>query len=106
MKLLRLNYNNNKRLKSLFFSYLLLGDSMLSRVKDYILDQEFRFTLLEHCFFAVNFSKILSLEETRISFLTSYGRLVVKGKKFVLQRLLEDEVLIGGEVEGIEVFYE
>lgn len=79
---------------------------MLSRVKDYILDQEFRFTLLEHRFFAINFSKILSLEESRVSFLTKYGRIVVKGKDFVLQRLLENEVLIGGEVEGVEVFYE
>lgn len=79
---------------------------MLSRVKDYILDQEFRFTLLEHRFFAINFSKILSLEESRVSFLTRYGRIVVKGKDFVLQRLLENEVLIGGEVEGVEVFYE
>ena len=79
---------------------------MLSRVKDYIFDQEFRLTLLEHRFFAINFSKILSLEETRVSFLTSYGRVVVKGKDFVLQRLLEEEVLVGGEVDGIEVFYE
>lgn len=79
---------------------------MLSRVKDYILDQEFRLTLLEHRFFAINFSKILSLEETRVSFLTSYGRVVVKGKDFVLHRLLEEEVLVGGEVDGIEVFYE
>ena len=79
---------------------------MLSRVKDYILDQEFRLTLLEHRFFAINFSKILSLEETRVSFLTSYGRVVVKGKDFVLPRLLEEEVLVGGEVDGIEVFYE
>lgn len=104
MKLL--NPGCNKRLKGLFFSYLLLGDDMLSKIKDYILDEEFRFTLLEHRFFAVNFSKILSLEESRVSFLTSYGRIVVKGKCFVLQRLLEDEVLIGGEVEGVEVFYE
>lgn len=79
---------------------------MLSRVKDYILDREFRLTLLEHRFFAINFSKILSLEETRVSFLTSYGRVVVKGKDFVLQRLLEEEVLVGGEVDGVEVFYE
>lgn len=79
---------------------------MLSRVKDYILDQEFRLTLLEHRFFAINFFKILSLEETRVSFLTSYGRVVVKGKDFVLQRLLEEEVFVGGEVDGIEVFYE
>ena len=79
---------------------------MLSRVKDYILDQEFRITFFENRLLAINFIKILSLEEERVSFLTSYGRVVVKGKGFVLQRLLEEEVLVGGEVDGIEVFYE
>ena len=79
---------------------------MFSKVKDYILDQEFRLTLLEHRFFAVNFIKILSLEEERVSFSTSYGSVVVKGKGFSLQRLLESEVLIGGEVSQVEVTYE
>ena len=79
---------------------------MLSRVKDYILDQEFRLTLFKQRFLAINFIKILSLEETRVSFSTSYGRVVVKGEHFTLQRLLESEVLIQGLIEGVEVFYE
>ena len=104
MKLLNQNYN--KRLKSLFFSYLLLGDIMLSRVKDYILNQEFRITFFENRLLAINFIKILSLEEERVSFLTSYGRVVVKGREFSLIRLLESEVLVSGIVENVEVFYE
>ncbi len=104
MRLLNLSYN--KRLKSLFFSYLLLGDDMLSRVKDYILDQEFRLTLFEQRFLAINFIKILSLEESRVSFSTNFGRVVVKGENFTLQRLLESEVLVAGEIEGVEVHYE
>ncbi len=79
---------------------------MLSRVKDYILDQEFRLTLFKQRFLAINFIKILSLEETRVSFSTSYGRVVVKGEHFTLQRLLESEVLIQGHIEGVEVLYE
>ena len=79
---------------------------MLSKVKDYILDQEFRLTLFKQRFLAINFIKILSLEETRVSFSTSYGRVVVKGEHFTLQRLLESEVLIQGHIEGVEVFYE
>ncbi len=79
---------------------------MLSRVKDYILDEEFRITLFENRILAINFIKILSLEEERISFSTSYGRVVIKGQSFTLNRLLENEVLIGGRVENVEVFYE
>lgn len=79
---------------------------MLSRVKDYILDQEFRLTLLEGRFLAINFIKILSLEEDRVSFSVAFGRVVVKGESFTLQRLLDNEVLVGGVVEGVEMFYE
>lgn len=104
MKSLNLDYN--KRLKSLFFSYLLLGDVMLSKVKDYIIDNEFRVTLFENRFLAVNFIKILSLEEERVSFSTSYGRVVIKGENFSLQRLLDREVLVVGVVLGVEVSYE
>ncbi len=79
---------------------------MLSKVKDYILDQEFRITLFENRLLAVNFIKILSLEESRVSFLTNYGRVIVKGREFTLNRLLENEVLIGGIIEQVEVSYE
>ena len=79
---------------------------MLSRVKDYILDQEFRLTLLEGRFLVINFIKILSLEDDRVSFSVAFGRVVVKGEEFTLQRLLDNEVLVGGVVEGVEMFYE
>lgn len=79
---------------------------MLSKVKDYILDQEFRITLFENRLLAVNFIKILALEESRVSFLTNYGRVIVKGREFTLNRLLENEVLIGGIIEQVEVSYE
>lgn len=79
---------------------------MLSKVKDYIIDNEFRVTLFENRFLAVNFIKILSLEEERVSFSTSYGRVVIKGENFSLQKLLDREVLIDGVVLGVEVSYE
>lgn len=79
---------------------------MLFKVKDYILDQEFRITLFENRLLAVNFIKILALEESRVSFLTNYGRVIVKGREFTLNRLLENEVLIGGIIEQVEVSYE
>lgn len=79
---------------------------MLSRVKDYILDQEFRITIFSNRVLAINFIKILSLEEEMVSFSTNYGKIVIKGKKFTLIRLLETEVLINGIVEHVEVFYD
>lgn len=79
---------------------------MFSKVRDYIKDGEFRLTLFEDRLLAVNYDSILSLESERISFLIARKRIVVKGKDLTLSKLLDKEVLIGGVVFSIEVFYE
>lgn len=79
---------------------------MFSKVRDYIKDEEFRLTLFEDRLLAINYDSILSLESERISFLISEKRIVVKGKDLTLSKLLDKEVLIGGVVFSIEVFYD
>ena len=80
--------------------------SMFERVKEYIQDNEFRLTLFEDRIHIINYVKILSLEAERISILTASKRIVIKGEDLVLNRLLECEVLILGNVFSVEVFYE
>lgn len=79
---------------------------MFSKVREYIKDLEFRLILFEDRLLAVNYDSILSLESDTISFLVSNKKIIIKGKELTLSRLLEKEVLIGGEVINIEVFYE
>lgn len=76
---------------------------MLNRIKDYINDKEFRMTIFIDRIHIVNYYKILSLENNRISFLTSKGRIIIKGNNLCLSKLLDDEVLIGGIVSSVEV---
>lgn len=76
---------------------------MLNKIKEYINDNEFRFTIFSDRIHIINFLKILSLEEERISFLTEKGRFIIKGKGLSLHKLLEDEVLISGDISSIEV---
>lgn len=79
---------------------------MFERVKDYIQDNEFRFTIFSDRIHVVNYLKILSLETERISFIGEGQRIVVKGKNLTLNKLLEQEILILGNIISIEVFYE
>ncbi len=79
---------------------------MFSRLQDYIVDNEFRLTLFNNRIYAINYSEILSLESDRISFKVADGRIVVKGNNLTLNKLLEKEVLIGGEVLSIEVSHD
>ena len=76
---------------------------MFNRVKEYINDNEFILTVFEDRVYAMNYLKIVSLEEERISFLTTKGRIIIKGKDLCLNKLLDDEVLISGTVSNIEV---
>lgn len=76
---------------------------MLNRLKDYINDTEFRLTVFSDRIHVMNFLQIISLEDERISFLTTKGRVIIKGKNLCLNKLLDDEVLISGIIMNIEV---
>lgn len=76
---------------------------MFSKVRDYIQDNEFRLILFNDRIYAINYLDILSLEDERISLKTDQSRIIVKGKNLTLNKLLDKEVLIGGEVLNIEV---
>lgn len=79
---------------------------MIEKVRDYVIDNEFRFTIFSDRIHVVNYQNILSLENERISFCGSQQRIVIKGKDLVLNRLLDQEILIFGKVLTIEVFYD
>ena len=79
---------------------------MLNRLKEYINDNEFRLTVFSDRVHVMNFLNIVSLEEERISFLTSKGRVIIKGKNLCLNKLLDDEVLISGTIMSIEVDFD
>ena len=79
---------------------------MLNRLKEYINDNEFRLTVFSDRVHVMNFLNIVFLEEERISFLTSKGRVIIKGKNLCLNKLLDDEVLISGTIMNIEVDFD
>lgn len=76
---------------------------MLNKIKDYINDNEFRMTIFIDRIHIINYLKILSLEDERVSFLTNKGRIIIKGKNLCLNKLLDDEVLVSGKTLNIEV---
>lgn len=79
---------------------------MLQRIQDYIKDNEFRLTIFNNRIYAINYLEILSLESERISFKVDTGRIIVKGTNMTLNRLLEKEVLISGDIISIEVSHD
>ncbi len=76
---------------------------MLNRVKEYINDNEFRLTIFENQIYAINYLRIISLEDEYISLITKKGKVIIKGNNLCLNKLLDNEILISGSVTSIEV---
>ena len=79
---------------------------MINRIKNYIKDTEFRLTLFKDRVYVTNYKKILSLENTNISFKVDNGRITVLGNNLVLKKLLDKEILVRGNISSIEAKYD
>jgi len=75
---------------------------MLDRVKDYIKDEEFRMTIFKNRVHIVNYQEVLSLEPSRVSIQIENKRMILKGTKLIVKKLLDHEILIQGEIHSVE----
>lgn len=79
---------------------------MMDKVCEYVKDQEFRFSVFHDRVHVMNYKKILNLENNEISFLSSEKKIILRGNNLSLKKLLDDEFLIVGDIEKIEVLSE
>lgn len=75
---------------------------MLNRVYEYVKDKEFRFTVYKNRIHIVNYKKIISLKNNYISIEGDF-LINISGSNLVLNRLLDEELLIVGNIYNIEV---
>lgn len=79
---------------------------MLKEINNYINEKEFRINIYKNKINIINYTKIISLEDTFISVLTNNKKIIVKGKNLILLKILEYELLIKGELKSLEVIDE
>ena len=79
---------------------------MLRRVYEFVKDEEFRFTVFNDRIHIVNYKKINTLNSDYI-LIESYDRRIgIKGNNLVLNKMLDGEILVIGNVKSIEVIHE
>ena len=79
---------------------------MLEQIRNYVNDNEFRFTMYENKIHIINYKRIVSLEDTNISFHTSKTKISIYGKNLKLKKLIKEEMLVTGIITKIEVHHE
>lgn len=72
-------------------------------LRNYINDVEFRVDLYKDKVHIVNYTKIVTIEKSRISIGYSSGMVIIKGKNLALKKLLDDEILIKGIINSVEL---
>ena len=72
-------------------------------LRNYISDVEFRVNFYKDKVHIVNYTKIVTIEKSRISIGYSSGMLIIKGKDLALKKLLDDEILIKGIINSVEL---
>lgn len=75
----------------------------MSYIRDYINDNEFRFSYINNQLDVINYLKINYMEDSKISLGYKSGSLIIKGENLRISKLLDSEILIIGSIQNIEI---
>ena len=75
---------------------------LVKKVRDYLLDDEFKIIILKDRINISNYDKIDYLDEEKI-IIKSEKTIEIKGKNLTVSKLLNQEILISGSINEIEM---
>lgn len=81
---------------------IILGKAF-SYLRDYIKDDTFRINIVNGKIDIVNYTDIVNLDDNQIIVNSPFGLVVITGKGLVVVRLIENEILINGKVQKVEL---
>jgi len=76
---------------------------MFYKVRNYIEDHEFHLDIYENKIHIINYKKIISLQSEKIIVLLENRKIILNGQNFSLNKLLDEEVLIEGNLISLEM---
>lgn len=71
-------------------------------IRSYFLEEQFQLIYLQNQIDIINYQEIDSFDEEKIRIRYKEGVLVVVGHNLSISKLLDDEILIRGDIEKIE----
>lgn len=76
---------------------------MINKMGNYLSNKKYKMIIDEQSIYIVNYKILLSLEENYISLLTNNKKIEISGNKLKLKKIVENELLIKGFINKIEV---
>lgn len=75
---------------------------MLRKVKNFILEEDFKIQILNDKVNVVNYTKIGHFDNNKVIIYYEDRELIIHGEKLFVSKLLTDEILIEGKLKNIE----
>ncbi len=75
---------------------------VFTNLKNYILENDFKMIIFDKKVDIVNYDEIDHFDDNKIIIRNKEKIVIIKGEELVISKLLEDEMLIFGKVNGIE----
>ncbi len=75
----------------------------IKNFKDIILDTEFKITAFLDKVDIINYDSIGHFDNNKVIIRHKNGEVIIKGKNLVVSKLMNDEVLVRGKIENIEL---
>ncbi len=73
------------------------------QVKAYILEDEFKITILQNRVNILNYTSVGHFDDEKVMIWKDSRCVIIKGKKLTISKLLHDEILITGILKEIEL---
>lgn len=76
---------------------------IIDGIRNYVIEQEFEIRIINNKVGVINYKDIGHFDSNKVIINYSDGSVVIKGNNLVVSKLMNDEILIGGEIKGLEL---
>ena len=71
---------------------------IIDGIRNYVIEQEFEIRIINNKVDVINYKDIGHFDSNKVIINYSDGSVVIKGNNLVVSKLMNDEILIGGEI--------
>ena len=79
---------------------------MFKDLREYIMENEFKITILKDKINIVNYDRIINLTDNEVSLKIENTKVKIYGNNLMLNKLLDREILLTGRISKVEFNYE
>lgn len=76
---------------------------LINKIENYLSDNEYRIIIKDNSINIINYDEILDFSLTKISIRSKQKVIIIEGKNLIISKMLEDEVLVIGNITNIRI---